>query len=138
MLEAIAIYLLCAGGGPLQAVDSPYTRDAYGTLIGSSLFGRVGERAVAAEVEIVGNQGRVRIPDGLRPSLSSGGDGGWWKLRNLDVRRDEIRGHISLSPINRPKLRIDRRNGRIAIGGGNGGFQGRCEPFDPRAVRRQF
>lgn len=130
MLEAIAIYLLCAGGGPPLAVDSPYTEDAYGTLIGPSLLGRVGGRAQAAQVEIVGDRGRIRIPEGLKPSRS-GGDGGWWKLRGLEIGRDEIRGHIALSPINRPKLRIDRQSGRIAIGDGNGGFQGRCRPFDP-------
>jgi hypothetical protein len=127
MLEAIAIYLLCAGGGAHEAGD--------GATV--SATGRLGSRD-EVQVEIVGDRGRIRVPDRLKPSRRSGGGDGWWKLTGLDIGEDEIRGRIPLNPIDRPRLRIDRLSGHISIRGRGGNFDGTCEPFVPSHARRKF
>lgn len=137
MLETIAIYLVCAGGGAHRVPDNAYVSDLYGNGVTISGTSRVGYRD-EVQVEIVGSEGRIRVPDGVKPKLRSGGDEGWWKLKDLDIRENEILGRISLNPINRPKLRINRMNGHISIQGRSGNFDGYCEPYDPNKVQRKF
>jgi len=137
MLEAIAIYLVCSGGGAHKVNDSAYAVDNHGNGVTISGTSRVGYRD-EVRVEIVGDQGRIRVPDGIKPPLRSGGAEGWWKLKALDISEDEIEGEISLNFLNRPRLRINRLNGHISIRGRTGNFDGYCEPFDPKTVRRKF
>lgn len=137
MLQAIAIYLVCAGGGAHKVNDSAYARDGYGNGVVISGTSRVGYRD-EAQVEIVGQEGRIRVPDGVKPPLRSGGDDGWWELKGLDIGENEIKGEIALNFLNKPKLRINRLNGHISIRGRSGNFEGYCEPYDPSNVQRKF
>jgi hypothetical protein len=137
MIEVIAIYLLCAGGGAHQVNGGAIALDSHGDAVTVSGAGRVGYRD-EVQVEIVGREGRIRVPDGIKPPLRSGGDDGWWKLKGLDVRENEIRGQISLNLLNKPSLRINRLNGHISIRGRTGNFDGYCELYDPNSARRKF
>lgn len=137
MLEVIAIYLLCAGGGAHKVNGGVIARDSDGNAVTVSGAGRVGYRG-AVQVEIVGREGRILVPDGIEPPFRSGGEDGWWKLKGLDVRENEIRGQISFNVLNKPSLRINRLNGHISIRGRTGNFEGYCEPYDANKVRRKF
>lgn len=72
--------------------------------------------------------GRIRLPRSLVPPLNSDGHDGWWDLYDLYVSGDEIRGTYRLNGLNKPKVVIDRRTGRINVQGlSNYGFRGSCD-----------
>lgn len=50
----------------------------------------------------------------------------------------EITATITVSILNKPKLRLDRYTGAISISGKSGDYTGVCEKFDPATVERQF
>lgn len=72
--------------------------------------------------------GRVRLPRSLIPPINSRGDNGWWELRDVAVGPDIIRANYRLNGLNRPRLTVDRRTGRITVqGSANYGFVGTCD-----------
>lgn len=79
--------------------------------------------------------GRIRLPKSLIPPINSRGDQGWWELRDVSVSPDTIRASYRLNGLNKPKLTIDRRSGRITVEGmSNYGFRGTCDTIghEPR------
>lgn len=136
---ALAINLICSGGGqhrtPQGATivrNHDYSNPTTVSTMASSPY------EAEVTVEIQGDQGRMRVPDGIKPKLRSGGDGGWWKIKDLRVSDDEIRFKVTLNLINQPSVRISRRTGNISIRGRSGDYNGYCEPFDPANVTRRF
>jgi len=89
-------------------------------------------------VEIEGDTGRIRVPDGVKPRIRSGGEDGWWKLKDVRVGDNEIKAKFTLNFMNSPEVTIDRLSGHIAIRGKAGNFSGTCEPYDPTTVQRRF
>jgi len=90
----------------------------------------------AVTIQIYGDDGRIRLPGKLIPPISSGGDHQhWWPLDDMIVGRNEIRASYRLNGLNKPKLRIDRTTGEIAIKGTGQDFTGRCDKIDPGARR---
>ena len=82
-------------------------------------------------VRIDDGEGRVQLSDELVPPLNSGGDDdNWWPLRDLAVTGDQITGSYRLNALNKPKLKIDRRTGRITLKGIET-FDGVCEAIEP-------
>ena len=72
--------------------------------------------------------GRIRLPKSLIPPINSRGDQGWWDLRDVSVTPDTIRASYRLNGMNKPRLTIDRRSGRITVEGmSNYGFRGTCD-----------
>jgi hypothetical protein len=72
--------------------------------------------------------GRIRLPKSLIPPINSRGDQGWWDLRDVSVTPDTIRASYRLNGLNKPRLTIDRRSGRITVEGmSNYGFRGTCD-----------
>lgn len=72
--------------------------------------------------------GRIRLPRSLIPPINSRGDNGWWDLYDVEVGPDTIRASYRLNGLNKPRMSIDRRSGRISIQGtASYGFQGRCD-----------
>ncbi|MDB5671977.1 MAG: hypothetical protein JWO25_2936 [Alphaproteobacteria bacterium] len=137
--EALAIHLVCGGSGVHAQASSAYAQSlnnpGNGVIVsGTSHVGYSDEVAV----EIDGAQGRIRVPDGVKPPLRSGSEDGWWKLTDLDVRENEITAKFSLNFMNHPQVRIDRITGHIAIRGKAGDFDGDCRPYDPATVQRRF
>jgi len=86
------------------------------------------------QVEIHDGQGRVRLPKRLLPALASGGEDGWWPLRDLQIGPDRIQASYRLNGLNKPKLDIDRRTGHIRIQGVET-FEGECSAVEPGAKR---
>src|SRR5688572_4705156 len=94
MLEeaVLAIHLICGGGG------QQISRDTATAVRNSDYSDTVSiDRTVRSDfddevaIEIIGTEGRMRVPGAIKPKLRSGGEDGWWKLKNLRISPDEIR-----------------------------------------------
>lgn len=72
--------------------------------------------------------GRIRLPRSLIPPINSRGNSGWWDLYDVSVGPDVIRGTYRLNGLNKPRVVIDRRSGRITVQGmSDYGFRGTCD-----------
>lgn len=80
-------------------------------------------------VEIDGDRARIRPAKNMLPPLRSSSDDGWYDVSNLSVSRDMIHGEFRLSGLNKPKMPIDRRAGRIVLDGLTE-FSGDCTRLD--------
>ena len=69
------------------------------------------------QVELYGDHGRIHLGPSLVPPIHSGGSNGWWDLENLWVTPTQISATYRLNGMNKPKLTIDRRTGRIELRG---------------------
>jgi hypothetical protein len=78
------------------------------------------------QVELHDDWGRIHLTGKLLPPIHSGGSNGWWELENVHVGADTITGRYRLNGINKPRIEIDRRSGRIKIMGA-ATFRGECE-----------
>ncbi|RAK52692.1 hypothetical protein [Phenylobacterium deserti] len=87
-------------------------------------------------VEFWGNTGRIRPARSLIPPINAGGDGGWWPLTDVSVGRDRITAQFRFSALNKPRVQVDRRSGRISVENGQAGFRGNCDTVDERDHRR--
>jgi len=79
--------------------------------------------------------GRIRLPKSLIPPINSRGNDGWWDLTDISVNADTIRATYRLNGLNKPRLTIDRRSGRITVTGtADYGFRGSCDTIghEPR------
>ncbi|WP_426167574.1 hypothetical protein [Sandarakinorhabdus sp. DWP1-3-1] len=83
------------------------------------------------------NGGRIRLPKSLVPPLHSGGNDGWWPLDNVVATPDQITASYRLNGLNKPRVVVDRRAGRISITGLSPyGFRGQCDLIDGEDHRR--
>ncbi|MGH6781405.1 MAG: hypothetical protein ACREB5_04800 [Sphingomonadaceae bacterium] len=81
--------------------------------------------------------GRIRLPKKLVPPIHSGGSDGWWPLYEIVIQPDQIRGSYRLNGLNKPRVTIDRRSGRITVQGtASYAFRGSCDPIDGDDHRR--
>lgn len=72
--------------------------------------------------------GRIRLPTSLVPPIHSRGDHGWWELDGVSRTRDAIAAQYRLNGLNKPRITIDRRSGRISIRGtASYSFTGTCD-----------
>ncbi|VXD07913.1 conserved exported hypothetical protein [Sphingomonas sp. T1] len=72
--------------------------------------------------------GRIRLPKSLIPPINSRGNQGWWDLYDVTVSPDTVRASYRLNGLNKPRLVIDRRSGRITVTGmSDYGFRGTCD-----------
>jgi hypothetical protein len=72
--------------------------------------------------------GRIRLPKSLIPPINSRGNQGWWDLYDVSIGPDLIRGTYRLNGLNKPRVVIDRRSGRITVEGmSDYGFRGTCD-----------
>jgi hypothetical protein len=72
--------------------------------------------------------GRIRLPRSMIPPINSRGNNGWWELSDVSVEPDTIRATYRLNGLNKPRVNIDRRSGRVTIAGtADYGFRGTCD-----------
>lgn len=87
------------------------------------------------DVEIFGNEGRIRLPRITLPPIR-GGKGGWFELGDLELSERAITARAKINFVNKPKVYIDRMTGTISINGMNGNYIGRCEAVEADTKRR--
>ncbi len=124
--------LVCFGEGrkPEMAVRYGYSWD-YET--GRYTYGNRTELATrdfdaSIMVQLWDGGGRIRLPSSLVPPIHSRGEHGWWELDSVSRGRDTITAQYRLNGLNKPRLTIDRRSGRISIRGTAGyAFAGSCD-----------
>lgn len=130
--QSVDLGLVCFGDGSRNGIASGTTwtwnseRDRYE-------YGRYNETTTevfdaSLMVQTWPGGGRIRLPRSLIPPINSRGSNGWWDLYDLSVGPDEITASYRLNGLNKPRLRIDRRTGRITVQGtASYGFRGSCE-----------
>lgn len=140
LAQEAPINLVCGGGGIHRRVDVATGQVTSGadTAQGSIQYRSSEGYGDEVHVELAGDTGRIRVPAGMRPRLTYGGNDGWWPLRDIRYSRDEITGKFTLNFMNRPSVRIDRLTGHISIQGRSGSYAGACQPYDPENVARRF
>lgn len=81
--------------------------------------------------------GRIRLPKSLIPPIHSRGNDGWWALNDLVATPEKITASYRLSGLNKPRVSIDRRSGRVSIvGTAPYAFRGECDVIDGEDHRR--
>jgi hypothetical protein len=78
------------------------------------------------DVRLFSGDDRIRLPRTMLPAIR-GGEGGWFKLKNVEVTERAITAKAAVNFINSPNVRIDRLTGVISISGKAGDYTGSCE-----------
>ncbi|MEH2293785.1 hypothetical protein [Nostoc sp.] len=89
------------------------------------------------QVEIRDMKGRIHLTRKLIAPINSGGTDGWWNLNDLKITPDRITGRYRINGLNKPRVTIDRRSGRIAIDAGTS-FRGSCDAGNWSDRRNRF
>lgn len=119
--EVPSLTLVCYGEGRKPSVESHSgyrwnsRRDRYEPI--SEVTNGTQDFDSEVQVEIAGQRGRIHLSGKLIAPIHSGGSNNWWDLEELQVNRDRITGRYVMNGLNKPKVDIDRRSGRIHIDG---------------------
>jgi hypothetical protein len=87
------------------------------------------------DIRLFAGDDRIRMPRTMLPPVH-GGDGGWFKLKNVEADERSINASAAVNFMNNPKVHIDRVTGTISISGKAGDFTGRCQAVDVEAKPR--
>lgn len=125
-----SLTLICWGEGrrPSTGVGSGYAwnRDRHRFVPNTYTYNTTQEFDSEVQVELHDDWGRIHLTGKLIPAIHSGGDNGWWELENVHVGPDIITARYRLNGLNKPRVEIDRRSGRIKIDGIEK-FRGECD-----------
>lgn len=136
-----SLVLVCYGGGskPTATTRPTYTwnSDKHKWEWGSTLQSTQQGFSSDVQIEIYGDHGRIHLGPDLVPPIHSGGSNGWWDLTNLVVTPTLITASYRLNGMNKPKVTIDRRTGRIEIREMTS-FSGQCDMGDWSQGQRRF
>ncbi|MCA8917274.1 MAG: hypothetical protein KDB90_17920 [Planctomycetes bacterium] len=136
-----SLVLVCYGGGtrPTLKAETRYAWDDDKNKWRASDSVRATTEDFSSDVqlELYGDHGRIHLGAPLVPPINSRGDHGWWELDNLQVGPERITASYRLNGMNKPKLTVDRRSGRISIEGGTT-FSGHCDIGDYGGGQRRF
>ena len=139
----ISMGLICFGEGQKPGVATRYgwqwnwQTDRYDLGNRTELTRQQFDASVM--IQLWDGGGRIRLPRSLIPPIHSGGTNrdGWWDLNDVYSDRNQIRATYRLNGLNKPKVSIDRRSGRINIRGMSSyAFRGSCDTIDGRDHRR--
>ena len=136
-----SLVLVCYGAGTRPTVTSKPTykwnpwnhKWEWSNEVGNSAQGFTSD----VQIELYGDQGRIHLGPKLVAPIHSGDDHGWWDLDNLVVTPDRITASYRINGLNKPKLTVDRRSGRITIQAITN-FSGQCDSGDWAAGTRRF
>ncbi|WP_428627501.1 hypothetical protein [Sphingopyxis sp.] len=136
-----SLVLVCYGAGTRPTVDVKPTykwstrnhKWEWGNEVGNTAQGFTSD----VQIELYGNQGRIHLGPKLVAPIHSGDDHGWWDLDNLVATPDRITASYRINGLNKPKLTIDRRSGRITINAITN-FSGQCDIGNWGAGQRRF
>lgn len=136
--DVLELSLLCEGSGTItQQVDTTYQAQNNSGQNGSATITE--QQTVnfndQLKVKIANGEGQVEMPRQMLPVIRGGKDG-WFRMTNLKIGNDQIKGKVYLSFMDKPDIRIDRMSGSVNINGNVGNFSGKCQPYD--ATERAF
>jgi len=137
------LQLTCFGAGTANkatartAYSNAYASGSVGTTpysgSGSATTTVYGTRQQGFEdqvdVRLFGGDDKIRLPRTMLPALH-GGDGGWFKLKNVIADARSIRAKAGVNFMNSPNVLIDRVTGTISISGKAGDYAGQCQVID--------
>ncbi|MET0372609.1 MAG: hypothetical protein ABW039_14695 [Sphingobium sp.] len=134
------IGLVCFGEGQRPALATRYgyswDHDKGRYVYGNRTELSTQDFDASVTIQLWDGGGRIRLPNKLIPPIHSRGDNGWWELDKLMAGRDMITGEYRLNGLNKPKMTIDRRSGRISIRGtADYAFSGTCDTIDNQQRR---
>lgn len=136
-----AMVLICYGAGTKPSVTNTpeyrWNRDKHKWDWSSSLQSTTKGFTSDVQVELYGDHGRIHLASTMIPPIHSGGDNNWWDLADLNVTRDTITATYRLNGMNKPRMTIDRRTGRITIKGMTD-FSGQCDVGNWGRGERRF
>ena len=116
--------LTCGGGGTANKASSSTA------WIGGQSINIVSQRHQGFEdqvdIRLFSGDDRIRLPRTMLPPMH-GGDGGWFRMKNVQADARSIRASVMVNFINKPKVYIDRVTGLISISGKAGDFTGHCQ-----------
>jgi hypothetical protein len=78
------------------------------------------------QLEFYNGRGRIHLTGKLIPPINSGGKNGWWDFDQVAFGPDTINAQYRLNGLNKPRVVVDRRSGRIKIDGIEK-FRGECD-----------
>ena len=110
---------------------TPYSGSGYGS--GTVSMPRQQDFSDQVDVRLFSGDDRIRMPRTMLPPIR-GGDGGWFKLKNVVADARSIRASAAVNFINNPKVFIDRVTGTISISGKAGDYAGQCQVIDATAT----
>jgi len=128
-----SLLLICWGEGkkPKSTVSPGYAWNSDSNKFVPKTYVYSGTQKFESEVQIElrGDEGRIHLPKKLIPPTNSGGSNGWWPLSDIRMTPETIKAHYRMNSMNKPKVEIDRRRGRIKIEGIET-FKGECDQGD--------
>ena len=128
--EHNSLTLICWGEGrkPGTSVSTGYSWDHHRHKFVPQTYLNNTTREFDSEVqvELHDDWGRIHLTGKLVPPIHSGGSNGWWELENVHVGPDTITARYRLNGLNKPRVEINRRTGRIKIDGIEK-FRGECD-----------
>lgn len=136
-----SLVLVCYGAGTRPTVTAkpsykwnPWDHKwEWGTEVGNSAKGFNSD----IQIELYGDHGRIHLAPKMISPIHSGGENGWWDLDNLVVTPDKITASYRLNGMNKPKLTVDRRTGRVTIQAVTN-YSGMCDSGNWSAGQRRF
>jgi hypothetical protein len=106
---------------------TPVNGSGYGTTTVYGIQQQAFEDQV--DVRLFGGDDSIRMPRTMLPFIH-GGNGGWFKLKNIVADARSIHASAALGPFSNPKVYIDRVTGTISISGSVGDYSGQCRVID--------
>lgn len=132
MASSLSLNLTCTGTSMVPVPVETTTVQANGRYGSGSGFGVRSELVVTESnvgFRLEGDEAQISIPAHLLPQIH-GGNGGWFKVKNLVVTDSEITGKAAVNFLTNPSFRIDRQTGVMTS---SGGYRGTCTATDPTA-----
>jgi hypothetical protein len=130
--QSVDLGLVCLGDGQRDTVTTGNRwtwnsrKDRYDYGLSNELTREQFDASLT--IQLWDSGGRIRLPRSLIPPLNTRGSDGWWNLDNVSVGQDRITATYRLNGLNKPRVVIDRRNGRITVdGAADYAFRGRCD-----------
>jgi hypothetical protein len=109
---------------------TPVSGSGYSTTTVTGM--RQQDFADQVDVRLFSGDDRIRLPRTMLPAFR-GGEGGWFKLKNVTADGRSIRGKAAVNLINSPNVHIDRVTGSISISGKAGDYVGQCQAVEADA-----
>lgn len=125
--------LICWGEGrkPSTGVSTGYSYDGDRHKFVPQTYVHNSTQQFDSEVQLEfrDGRGRIHLTGKLVPPIHSGGSNGWWELDEVSFGPERITARYRMNGMNKPRVEIDRRTGRIKIDSIEK-FRGECDQGD--------